>query len=203
MRRTVIALTCLVLAVPLHAVRQPLRARHGMVVAMEATAADVGVSVLEKGGNAVDAAVAVGFAMAVTHPYAGNIGGGGYMLIRMADGRATFIDFRERAPEKATRNMYLDAKGELTKDSVEGWRSSGVPGTVRGFEIAVNKYGRKKWADNMAPAVELANKGFSVSYALAESLKGSKSLASSPESKRIFQKNGAFLGVGETLIQPE
>src|SRR3989449_4888030 len=87
----------LLVAVPLTATRQPLRARHGMVVAMEATAADVGVSVLQKGGNAVDAAVAVGFAMAVTHPYAGNIGGGGYMLIRMADGRATFIDFRERA----------------------------------------------------------------------------------------------------------
>src|SRR5512132_4456804 len=105
----VIGLLC---AVPLTATRQPLRARHGMVVAMESIAADVGVSVLQKGGNAVDAAVAVGFAMAVTHPYAGNIGGGGYMLIRMADGRATFIDFRERAPEKATRNMFLDARGE-------------------------------------------------------------------------------------------
>src|SRR5216117_1862714 len=139
--------------------RQPVRARHGMVVAMEATAADVGVSVLQKGGNAVDAAVAVGFAMAVTHPFAGNLGGGGYMLIRLADGRTTFIDFRERAPEQASRNMYLDAKGGLTKDSIEGWRSSGVPGTVRGFEIAVNKYGRRTWAQNMAPAIELA-KGF-------------------------------------------
>src|SRR5438552_40026 len=187
MRRTVIALTCLVLAVPLHAVRQPLRARHGMVVAMEATAADVGVAVLEKGGNAVDAAVAVGFAMAVTHPFAGNLGGGGYMLIRMADGKTTFIDFRERAPEKASRNMYLDAKGELTRDSIEGWRSSGVPGTVRGFEIAVSKYGRKTWAENMAPAIELASKGFPVSYALSESLKGSRSLARDPESKRVFQ----------------
>jgi hypothetical protein len=161
------------------------------------------VAVLQKGGNAVDAAVAVGFAMAVTHPYAGNLGGGGYMLIRMADGRMTFIDFRERAPEKASRNMFLDAKGELTRDSVEGWRSSGVPGTVRGFEIAVSKYGRRKWAENMAPAVELASKGFPVSYALAESLKGSKSLASAPESKRIFQKDGAFYDVGETLAQPE
>ncbi len=170
---------------------------------MEATAADVGVSVLKAGGNAVDAAVAVGFAMAVTHPFAGNIGGGGYMLIRMADGRATFLDFRERAPEKASRNMYLDARGELTKDSVEGWRSSGVPGTVRGFEMAVSKYGKRKWAENMAPAVELASKGFPVSYAFAESLKGSKSLASSPESKRIFQKNGAFYEVGDTLVQPE
>jgi gamma-glutamyltranspeptidase/glutathione hydrolase len=202
MRRILPVCLCFLLAVPL-AARQPLRAKHGMVVAMEATAADVGVSVLEKGGNAVDAAVAVGFALAVTYPFAGNLGGGGYMLIRMADGRATFIDFRERAPEKASRNMYLDAKGELTRDSIEGWRSSGVPGTVRGFEMAVNKYGRKKWAENMAPALELASKGFPVSYALAESLKGSKSLAASPESRRIFQKNGAFFDVGERLTQPE
>jgi len=174
-----------------------------MVVAMESIAADVGVSVLQQGGNAVDAAVAVGFAMAVTHPFAGNIGGGGYMLIRLADGRTTFIDFREQAPERSSRNMYLDAKGELTKDSVEGWRSSGVPGTVRGFEIAVSKYGKRTWAENMAPAVELASKGFPVSYALAQGLKGSRSLASSPESKRIFQKDGAFYDVGETLAQPE
>jgi gamma-glutamyltranspeptidase / glutathione hydrolase len=174
-----------------------------MVVAMESIAVDVGVSVLQQGGNAVDAAVAVGFAMAVTHPYAGNIGGGGYMLIRLANGRTTFIDFRERAPQKATHDMYLDAKGEPTRDSIEGWGSSGVPGTVRGFEMAVSKYGRRKWAENMAPAVDLASKGFPVSYALAEGLKGSRSLAASPESKRIFQNNGAFFDVGETLRQPE
>jgi gamma-glutamyltranspeptidase/glutathione hydrolase len=193
----------LVLAVPLHASRQPLRAKHGMVVAMEAIAADVGVSVLQKGGNAVDAAVATGFALAVTHPFAGNIGGGGYMLIRLADGRTTFIDFRERAPEKSSRNMYLDAKGDLTRDSIEGWRSSGVPGTVRGFEMAVAKYGKRKWAENMAPAIELASKGFPVSYALAEGLKNSRALAASPESKRIFQKNGTLYEVGETLAQPD
>jgi gamma-glutamyltranspeptidase/glutathione hydrolase len=203
MHKTVALLLVLVLVSPVGAVRQPLRARHGMVVAMEAIAADVGVSVLKAGGNAVDAAVAVGFAMAVTHPFAGNIGGGGYMLIRMADGRTTFLDFRERAPAQSSRNMYLDAKGELTKDSIEGWRSSGVPGTVRGFEIAVNKYGKRKWAENLAPAVELASKGFPVSYALAEGLKGSRRLAASPESKRIFQKNGAFYDVGEVLVQPE
>src|ERR1700738_3976422 len=122
MRRHLSLLLCLVLAglaVPLNAVRQPLRAKHGMVVAMESTDADVGVAVLQNGGNAVDAAVAVGFTMAVTHPFAGNLGGGGYMLIRLADGRTTFIDFRERAPEKASRNMYLDASGAMTKDSTE------------------------------------------------------------------------------------
>src|ERR1041385_7064447 len=205
MRRNVlvIAAAALVCSFPLTAARQPLRARHGMVVAMEATAADVGVAVLQKGGNAVDAAVAVGFAMSVTHPYAGNIGGGGYMLIRLADGRTTFIDFRERAPQKASHDMYLDAQGKPTRDSIEGWRSSGVPGSVRGFEMAVTKYGKRTWAQNLAPAVDLASKGFPVSYALAESLKGSRSLAASPESKRIFQKNGAFYEVGETLLQPE
>jgi gamma-glutamyltranspeptidase/glutathione hydrolase len=194
---------CIVLAVPTSAVRQPVRARHGMVVAMESIAADVGVSVLQKGGNAVDAAVAVGFAMAVTHPFAGNLGGGGYMLIRLADGRTTFIDFRERAPEKASRNMYLDAQGNLTRDSIEGWRSSGVPGTVRGFEIAVNKYGKRTWAESLAPAVELASKGFPLSYALAEGLKNARDLARDPESKRVFQKGGAFYDVGETLAQPD
>ena len=174
-----------------------------MVVAMESIAADVGVSVLQKGGNAVDAAVAVGFALAVTHPFAGNIGGGGYMLIRMADGRATFIDFRERAPGKSSRDMYLDAQGNLTRDSIEGWRSSGVPGSVRGFELATTKYGRRTWAENMAPAIELATKGYPVSYPLAEGLRESRSLARDPESKRIFQRDGRFFDVGDTLVQPD
>src|SRR6202171_3399815 len=139
MRRHLSLLLCLVLvglAVPLDAVRQPLRAKHGMVVAMESTGADVGVAVLQNGGTRVNAAVAVGFAMAVTHPFAGNLGGGGYMLIRMADGRTTFIDFREKAPEKASHDMYLDVDGNPTRDSLEGWRSSGVPDTVRGFALA-------------------------------------------------------------------
>lgn len=203
MRRILTLLLLLLLVVPAHAARTPAHARHGMVVAMEGIAADVGVSVLQKGGNAVDAAVAVGFALAVTHPFAGNIGGGGYMLIRLADGRAAFIDFRERAPEKSSHDMYLDASGMPTRDSIEGWRSSGVPGSVRGFELALSKYGKRPWADDIAPAIDLASKGFPVSYALAESLKGSRSLAQSPESKRIFQKNGAFFEVGETLAQPE
>src|SRR5947199_3747327 len=109
---------------------QPVRARHGMVVTRERHATDVGVKVLEAGGNAVDAAVAVGFALAVTHPSAGNIGGGGFMLLRLADGRITFIDFRERAPQAASRNMYLDASGRATEESIVGYRASGIPGTV-------------------------------------------------------------------------
>jgi gamma-glutamyltranspeptidase/glutathione hydrolase len=194
MRKTALALLSVALVVTtvdIDAARQPVRARHGMAVAMESQAVDVGVSVLQKGGNAVDAAVAMGFAMAATHPFAGNLGGGGFMLIRFADGRSTFIDFREMAPAKASRDMYLDEKGNLTKDSIEGWRSSGVPGTVRGFEMALTKYGKKSWAENLAPAIQLA-RGFPVSYALAESMKGSRSMANDPESRRIFQKNGAF-----------
>src|SRR5882672_6312984 len=132
----------LLLAVSLFA-RQPVHSHNAMVVAQEPLAADVGLAVLKSGGNAIDAAVAVGFALAVTHPSAGNIGGGGFMLVRLADGRTTFIDFRERAPESASRNMYLDADGKATADSTVGYLASGVPGTVRGLEYASQKYGRK------------------------------------------------------------
>ena len=110
--------------------RQPVRARHGMVVAMEAIAADAGNAVLQGGGNAIDAAVATGFALATTHPSTGNLGGGGYMLIRLADGRTTFIDFREKAPGKASHDMYLDANHNLTRGSLEGWRAPGVVGKL-------------------------------------------------------------------------
>ncbi len=182
---------------------EPVRARHGMVVADEPLAADVGVAVLKSGGNAVDAAVAVGFALAVTHPYAGNLGGGGFMLVRFADGRSTFIDFRERAPEKASRDMYLDAQGNPTQDSVDGWRAVGVPGSVRGFELAQSKYGSQKWSDLIAPAVELAAKGYALSYKSAELLRNAHNLAEDLESKRIFQKSGTFYDAGDVLVQPE
>src|SRR5712671_5412085 len=136
----------LLLAVSLLA-RQPVHSHNAMVVAQEPLATDVGLAVLKSGGNAIDAAVAVGFALAVTHPSAGNIGGGGFMLVRLADGRTTFIDFRERAPLAASRNMYLDASGKVTQDSVVGYRAAGVPGTVRGLEYAATKYGTKPWAE--------------------------------------------------------
>src|SRR5205814_3558501 len=108
---------------------QPVRAKHGMVVSREKHATTAGLEVLKSGGNAVDAAVAAGFALAVTHPSAGNIGGGGFMLIRLADGRATFIDFRERAPGAASRNMYIGPDGEATNESIIGYRAAGVPGS--------------------------------------------------------------------------
>src|SRR5207247_7232004 len=136
--------------------RQPVRARHGMVASREAHATDIGVAVLEAGGNTIDAAVAVGFALAVTHPSAGNLGGGGFLLARFADGRTTFLDFRERAPASASRDMYLDAAGKPTEDSLVGYRASGIPGTVKGLEFAHRKYGRKAWADLVAPATALA-----------------------------------------------
>ena len=134
-----------------------------MVTAQEPLAASVGIATLRAGGNAVDAAVAIGFALAVTYPFAGNLGGGGFMLVRMADGRTTFIDFREAAPLAATHDMYLDAYGKPTEDSVVGWRSAGVPGTVRGFELAHRKYGNAAWAGLVDPAVRLARDGFAVS----------------------------------------
>ncbi|MBM3814758.1 MAG: gamma-glutamyltransferase [Acidimicrobiia bacterium] len=184
--------------------RQPVRVRRAMVVAQEPLAADVGVEVLKKGGNAVDAAVAVAFALAVTLPSAGNLGGGGFLLARMAGGETTFLDFRERAPLGATREMYLDAEGKPTRDSVTGWRAAGVPGTVRGLEVAHSKYGRMSWRHLVAPAVKLAQDGFEVSYALAESLRrAQKDLEPFAESKRIFLKGGAFHEAGGRLAQPE
>lgn len=201
MRKTA-AFLALLLIVPATA-RQPVRARKAMVVAQEPFAAEAGLAVLKAGGNAVDAAVAVGFALAVTHPFAGNVGGGGFMLIRFADGKSTFLDFRERAPERASRDMYLGPDGKPTRDSIEGWRASGVPGTVRGLELAHQKYGKAKWASLVDPSVRLARDGFEVSWALSQSLRNSRNLGKYPESKRIFQRDGKFYEMGETLRQPE
>lgn len=132
---------------------------HGAVTSAEASASEAGLAVLEAGGNAVDAAVAVGFALAVTHPSAGNIGGGGFMVIRMADGRTAAIDFREKAPAKATRDMYLDAKGEPSDERLVGPKAAGIPGSVAGLGLAHDKFGSTPWADLVAPAVKLATEG--------------------------------------------
>lgn len=184
--------------------REPVRTRKAMVVAQEPIAADVGVEVLKAGGNAIDAAVAVAFALAVTHPSAGNIGGGGFLLARFADGRSTFIDFREMAPASASRNMYIGKDGKPTRESVVGWRAAGVPGTVRGLEMAHKKYGRKGWAELVGPSVKLAAEGVTLSYAEARSMCGSRKLMGQfPESNRIFLKGGACFEAGERLVQPE
>jgi len=198
-----ILLSITLLSQPLDA-HEPVYARKGMVVAQEPLAADVGVAVLKSGGNAIDAAVAVGFALAVTHPYAGNLGGGGFMLIRLADGRTTFIDFREKAPLKSSRNMYLDAAGNLTKDTLIGWRAAGVPGSVRGLELAHKKYGHKSWSELLQPAIKLASNGFPISHWQMLSFHANAdSFSQFPESKRIFLKGGAFYDFNENFQQPD
>jgi gamma-glutamyltranspeptidase/glutathione hydrolase len=204
-RRPVVLSACaaILFVVPVLQARQPLRAKHAMVVTRERHATDAGEAVLESGGNAVDAAVTVALALAVTHPSAGNLGGGGFMLVRFADGRTTFLDFRERAPGSASRDMYIGPDGKATTDSMLGYRASGVPGTVRGLEYAHQKWGKKPWKELVAPAVELAAKGFEVSWALANSLEKAEKLADFENSKRIFLNNGKFFQPGDMLIQPE
>jgi gamma-glutamyltranspeptidase/glutathione hydrolase len=175
-----------------------------MVTAQEPLAADAGIATLQAGGNAVDAAIATGFALAVTFPYAGNIGGGGFMLVRMAGGRTAFIDFRETAPLAATHDMYLDSTGKPTRDSILGYRAGGVPGTVRGFEYAHRKFGRARWDALVDPAVRLARDGVPVSWRMARSLEKSRQrLEQFPESKRIFLNGGAMFQAGDRLMQPD
>jgi len=188
---------------------QAVRAPHGMVATDEALGAQAGVEVLKRGGNAVDAAVAVAFALAVVEPAAGNIGGGGFMLVRLADGRTNFLDYREVAPGKASRNMYIGPDGKLIPDasvtgSVLGYRSAAVPGTVAGLALALKMYGTLTLAEVMAPAIRLAKEGFPVSEKLARELQEEKSgLQQFPVSKRIFLNDGKMLHTGDTLRQPE
>ncbi len=201
-----IAVSLIVSALSPLVARQPVHARQAMVVTVETHATDTGLAVLQSGGNAVDAAVAVAFALAVTHPSAGNIGGGGFMLVRMADGRQTFIDFRERAPAAATRDMYLDRHGKPTDESVTGYRAAGVPGTVQGMAFAHEKFGKRPWKELVQPAITLARNGFPVSWGLAEMLSGPHAearLAEFPESKRIFLNGGNYFQAGDTFRQPE
>jgi gamma-glutamyltranspeptidase/glutathione hydrolase len=184
---------------------QTVLAHHGMVVAQERRAARIGVEILDRGGNAVDAAVAVGFAMAVTYPRAGNIGGGGFMVIHLADGRDTTIDYRETAPAAATTTMFLDAQGNPDpKKSRDSGLAIGVPGTVAGLALAHEKYGSGKFslADLIAPAIELAEDGFPVEDDLADSLpRAHKRIARWPSSASVFLPGGTPLGEGDRLIQ--
>ncbi len=185
--------------------RQPVRGRHGMVASSSEIASRVGVEVLRQGGNAVDAAVAVGLALAVTHPVAGNIGGGGFMLIRMADGRTSVIDYREKAPARAHRDMYLDAAGQvIPKASTVGYLASGVPGTVAGFALALERYGTRPFGEMVRPAERLAREGFPVSHHLAQSLHGARDLlARFPASNRVFLREGKYYEEDDVLQQPE
>jgi gamma-glutamyltranspeptidase/glutathione hydrolase len=189
--------------------REPVRAPRGMVASTSVIASQVGVDILKQGGNAVDAAVAVAFALAVTHPAAGNLGGGGFMMIRLKNGKTTAIDYREMAPAAATRNVYLDKNGNLIKGeggSLVGYRAAGVPGTVRGMALALEKYGSKKFymPQLILPAMRLARDGFIVNRELANSLRGSSDyLSQYPETKRIYLNNGKFYKEGQLFRQPE
>jgi gamma-glutamyltranspeptidase/glutathione hydrolase len=185
----------------------PVVARHGMVACTSEIAARVGVEIMKKGGNAVDAAVAVALAMAVTWPAAGNIGGGGFMLIRNADGTSEAIDYRERAPLAASRDMYLDAHGNVVKGaSTDGYKAVGVPGTVAGLMLVHKRHGKLKWSELVEPARKLAAEGFIVTPFLdgvfhdRDTL---KKLEPWPESKRIFLRDGRFYTMGERFKQPE
>src|SRR5690242_437091 len=185
--------------------QQAVRAEHGMVATDEELGSQAGVEILKRGGNAVDAAVATAFALAVVEPAAGNIGGGGFMLVRLADGRTAFFDYREVAPGKATRDMYIGADGKLDKElSVIGYKSVAVPGTVAGLELALKTYGKLKLADVMAPAVHLAEDGFPVSEKLARQLEEQRDyLQEFSVSRRIFLNDGKMYKAGDTFKQPE
>ncbi|WP_028748257.1 gamma-glutamyltransferase [Rhizobium mesoamericanum] len=184
----------------------PVEAEHGMVVTAQHLATDVGVDVLKNGGNAVDAAVAVGYALAVVYPTAGNLGGGGFMTIRLKDGMTTFLDFRERAPLAATKTMYLDAKGDIVpRASLDGYLAVGVPGSVKGFEMAREKYGTKSRQDLLAPAIRYAKEGFTLEQGDVASIGGNvKRLAKDEAAAKIFLKaEGKPFAVGEKLVQPD
>jgi gamma-glutamyltranspeptidase/glutathione hydrolase len=181
----------------------PVRARHGMVVSVHHLASDAGLEVLRAGGNAVDAAVATGFALAVVHPAAGNLGGGGFLLLRTHDGKTTFIDFREKAPLQATETMYQDAGGNVIPNaSLLGYRSIATPGSVAGLVYAERKYGKLGLRRVIAPAIQLASEGFQLTAEEAHEL-SDPDLARFPDSKRIFQRDGQLYTEGETFKQPD
>jgi len=206
MKKFVVVLLFIVL--PLQAAsRLPVREKHAMVASVDSIASRVGADVMKRGGNAVDAAVAVALTLAVTWPEAGNLGGGGFILLRKADGTEEAIDYRERAPLAATRDMYLDASGNIIKDaSLVGYKAPGVPGTVAGLALAHKRHGKLPWADLVEPAHKLAAEGFPVSQYLARSLAGKRTMERMqkfPESWRIFERNGHPYEAGETFVQPE
>ena len=193
----------------LRAQRAPVEAQHGMVTSVHELASFAGLEMLQRGGNAIDAAVATGLALTVVHPFAGNIGGGGFMLIRLADGRSVALDYRESAPASATRDMYVGPDGNVLSgptSSTVGWRASGVPGSVAGFALALQKYGSGKlsWADVCEPARRLAADGHRVTpIAAALHRTHAKLLTPFDESKKIFLNGGAFWKPGDLWIQPD
>jgi gamma-glutamyltranspeptidase / glutathione hydrolase len=185
--------------------REPVRAPHGMVATDEPLASQAGVEILKRGGNAIDAAVATAFALAVVEPAAGNIGGGGFMLVRLANGKMNFFDYREMAPGKATRDMYITADGKLDKEAATiGYRSVAVPGTVAGLALALKTHGTMKLTEVMQPAIRYAEQGIPVTEKLAREFRDERpGLQRFSMSSRIFLNNGKMHQVGDTLRQPE
>src|SRR5579883_42401 len=182
----------------------PVHARHGMVASSNALASDAGVEIMKEGGNAIDAAVATGFALAVVHPQAGNLGGGGFMLVRLHDGATHFIDFRETAPSKATATMYQDASGNIIPGlSTVGYKAIGVPGSVKGLVYAERHFGRLGLTRVMAPAIRLAREGYALSYDDARLMDRDDRLTEFPDSRRIFQNDGKGWHEGDVFRQPE
>lgn len=205
-----LAFSTFILQVPVFgAAPAPVRGRNAMVASQHELASSIGVDIMKRGGNAVDAAIAVGIALAVVYPEAGNIGGGGFMLIRTAKGGVHAIDYREMAPRAAGRDVFVNNSGDLIKgegSSTVGYRASGVPGTLAGFELAFRKYGsqRVKWADLVRPARLLAERGYILSHRVTELFKSYKeTLSRYEDSKRIFLNNGRFFEEGDVLRQPE
>ncbi len=183
---------------------RPERAENGMVVSVHELASQAGVEMMKAGGNAIDAAVATGFALAVVYPTAGNIGGGGFMLVRLNDGETHFLDFREKAPGKATATMYQDEEGNVIPNlSRIGYLASGVPGSVKGLVHAQQAFGQLTLKQVMAPAIRLAREGFPLSWGEARSLSSDAGLARFPDSKRIFQNGGKGWKQGDIFKQPE
>jgi gamma-glutamyltranspeptidase/glutathione hydrolase len=185
--------------------REAVRGTHGMVATDEALASQAGVEILKRGGNAVDAAVATAFALAVVEPAAGNIGGGGFMLVRLADGKSTFFDYREIAPGKATRDMYIKADGTLDNNAATiGYRSVAVPGTVAGLALALKTYGKLPLADVLQPAIRYAEEGIPVTEKLAREFNQERAdLQRFSMSTHIFLNDGKMFRAGDSLKQPE
>ena len=209
MRRSHKPVFCLTLAavvacaIHANAATQPVRADHAMVVSVNGLASQVGVDIMQQGGNAIDAAVATGFALAVVHPPAGNIGGGGFMLIRMDDGQTHFLDYREKAPAAATRDMYLDPHGNVIEGASEiGYKSIGVPVSVAGLTYAEQHWGKLSLKQVMAPAIKLARDGYALTWGEAQDFHD-RYLGQFPESRRIFQRDGNFYKPGEVFRQPD
>lgn len=205
--RSLIATAFILIHLPVQAASQaPVAAENGMVVTAQHLATRVGVDVLKDGGNAVDAAVAVGYALAVVYPAAGNLGGGGFMTVQLADGRKTFLDFREKAPLAATADMYLDKQGNVVPDlSSKGHLAVGVPGTVSGMEMALSKYGTFKRQDLIAPAIKLAEDGFVLGQGDIDLLSSATDVfkADMADSGSIFLHQGQAMQVGQKLVQKD